>query len=180
MFLAIAPGAVSEMHAVASMRKTIPMNAQVTGSWFRVAIARGFWWISPWNFAEKYDTLNDRPMSLKCSLFSAVLVCPITYIYTIHIWHTLYMFSIQIYTCVYPPWPFHCITIDCKIVIKHAYLWSPRTAGVTFTVKDRHTCVSPVAYHALKHAKQVPLPNIWSSGSIRFLLNINVEQPNIQ
>ena len=48
----------------------------------------------------------------------------------------------------------------CKIVIKHAYLWSPRTAGVTFTVKDRHTCVSPVAYHALKHTKQVPLPNI--------------------
>ena len=103
MFLAIAPGAVSEMHAVASMRKTIPMNAQVTGSWFRVAICPSFSWISPW---------NDRPMSLKCSLFSAVLVCPITYwyIYTIHIWHTLYMFSIQICTCVYHPWPFHCIT----------------------------------------------------------------------
>ena len=39
-------------------------------------------------------------------------------------------------------------------------------AGVTFTVKDRHTCVSPVAYHALKHAKQAPLPKSGSGGSL--------------
>lgn len=36
--------------------------------------------------------------------------------------------------------------------------------GVTFTVKDRHTCVSPVAYHALKHAKQDCLGPCQKSG----------------